>query len=154
MRFVSPHADTLTLDTGDTLTVKRRLNVGETRESFLACSSLVKVNPDDPDDETVKRVVDPLLVGRARVAAFLIGWTSADGTAPPLEGLDLAGRLAILDNLEPDDFYAIRAAIDAHEAKQAAARSEEKKRPTSANTADPISRSPSELVGASSGFEN
>jgi hypothetical protein len=151
MRFVYPATDTLTLETGDTLTVKRRLNIGETRESFLACSSLVRAHPEDPDDETYTRVVDPLLVGRARVAAFLIGWTSVDGAAPPLEGLDLAGRLAILDNLEPDDFYAIRTAIDTHEAQQSAARLEEKKRPSGANTADPISRSPSELAGVSTG---
>ena|SRR5580765_7771732 len=125
MRFVTPQTDTLTLETGDTLIVRRRLNVGEARESFAACSTLIK----NAETDTWERVPDPLLIGRARAAAFLVAWHAVDGDAPALEGLDLAGKLAVLDNLEPDDFYLIRAAIDAHEARQAAARLEEKKRP-------------------------
>jgi len=144
MRFVYPATDTLTLPNGDTLTVKRRLNVGEQRESFTACSTLV-----DQGEGRYDRVIDPLLVGRAQVAAYLVDWYSAEDPAPPIRDLDLAGRMAVLDNLE--DLAPIREAIAAHEAKQAAARSEEKKRQAGTTRDDPISRSPSALAGASTG---
>jgi hypothetical protein len=146
VRFVQPLADTLTLANGDTLTVRRRLNVGEQRASFQSCSALVK-----QEDGTYDRVPDPLLIGVAKAAAYLIGWQSVDGQAPPLEALDLAGRLAVLDNLEPEDFYEIRAAVDAHEAKYTAARLEEKKLQSGTPSADPISHSPFAVVGASNG---
>jgi len=144
MRFVYPATDTLTLPNGDTLTVKRRLNVGEQRESFTACSTLV-----DQGEGRYDRVIDPLLVGRAQVAAYLVDWYSAEDPAPPIRDLDLAGRMAVLDNLE--DLAPIREAIAAHEAKQAAARTEEKKRQAGMTPGDPISRSPSALAGASTG---
>ncbi len=144
MRFVHPITDTLTLANGDTLTVKRRLNVGEQRESFAACSTLV-----DKGEGRYERVIDPLLVGRATIAAFLVDWYSAEDPAPPIRDLDMAGRLAVLDNLE--DLHPIREAIAAHEARQAAARTEEKKRPTGPTPGDPISPWPSDVVGASTG---
>jgi hypothetical protein len=146
VRFVQPLTDTLTLANGDTLTVRRRLNVGEQRESFAACSALVK-----QEDGQYERVPDPLKIGIARAASYLLEWRSVEDAAPPLDGLDLAGRLAVLDNLEPDDFYLIRDAITAHEAKYAAARLEEKKRPTGPTSAEPILRSPFDVVGASTG---
>lgn len=148
MRFVHPFTDTLTLPNGDTLTVRRRLNVGEQRESFAACSTIV-----DTGEGQVERKIDPLLVGRARLAAYLVDWYSAEDPAPSIRDLDLAGRLAVLDNLEPDDLHALKAAVDAHEARQVAARLEEKKTGPTTH-ADPISRSPSDAVGVSTGSGN
>ena len=146
MRFVFPATDTLTLPNGDTLTVKRRLNVGEQRESFQACSTLV-----DKGEGRYERVLDPLLVGRAKIAAYLVDWYSAEDPAPPIRDLDLAGRLAVLDNLEPDDLHALNEAVTAHETRQVTARLEEKKRPAGTMSGDPISPWPSAVVGASTG---
>ncbi|HXU02439.1 MAG TPA: hypothetical protein VN903_15855 [Polyangia bacterium] len=119
-RFVQPETAILTLGNGDTLVVRRRLNMGEQRESYRICSELV-----EQDDGTVKRVPDPHRIGLAKVAAFLVDWNLA-GDDAPIRGLDLAQRVALVDNLDPEDFYEIKDAIDAHEAATAAARLAEK----------------------------
>jgi len=119
-RFVQPHTDVLTLPNGDTLIVKRRLNIGEQRESYRACSTLT-----EDDDGSVKRVPDPHLIGIAKVAAYLVDWNLA-GDDAPVRGLDFQARFALLDNLEPEDFYEIKDAIDAHEAAMIAERVAEK----------------------------
>lgn len=142
-RFVHPNEDTITLDNGDTLTVRRRLNVGEQRASFRACYDVVEQNGSGPT-----LVWDPTKLGAAKVAAFLIDWQLAE--APAIRGLDLLQRIAVIENLDPSDFFEIKDAIDAHEAKQIAARLEEKKRAPTTN-GDPISNSRSAAAGASSG---
>ena len=43
-------------------------------------------------------------------------------------GAELARRITLLDNLDPDDFYEIKDAIDAHELAIVAARQDEKSR--------------------------
>jgi hypothetical protein len=144
-RFVAPQTAILTLGNGDTLVVRRRLNIGEQRESYRACSALV-----EQDDGTVQRIPDPHLIGIAKVAAYLVDWNLA-GDDAPIRGLDLAQRVALLDNLDPDDFFEIKDAIDAHEAASVAARLEEKKLQSGPTNADPISRLPSAAVGASTG---
>jgi len=142
-RFVDPHTDTLTLANGDALVVRRRLNVGEQRDSFRACFDLVT------DADGVARLVhDPTRLGLAKVAAYLVDWHLYD--APPIDRLDLTQRIAVLQNLDPDDFAEIREAINAHEARQIAARLEEKKRAAMTNGA-PTSPSPFAAAGASSG---
>jgi hypothetical protein len=119
-RFVAPQTVILTLANGDTLVVRRRLNIGEQRESYRVCSELV-----EQDDGTVKRIPDPHRIGLAKVAAFLVDWNLAVDDAP-IRGLDLAQRVALVDNLDPDDFYEIKEAIDAHEAAIVAERVAEK----------------------------
>jgi hypothetical protein len=119
-RFVQPHTDVLTLQNGDTLIVRRRLNIGEQRESYRACSSL-----RENEDGSVTRTPDPHLIGIAKVAAYLVDWNLA-GDDAPVRGLDFAQRMALLDNLEPEDFYEIKDAIDTHEAAMIAERIAEK----------------------------
>jgi len=46
---------------------------------------------------------------------------------PPIRGAALLDKFTILDNLEPPDMTELRGAIDRHEARQVAARLEEKK---------------------------
>jgi hypothetical protein len=147
-RFVQPNTDVLTLANGDTLIVRRRLNTGEQRESFAACSSLV----EQPDGST-KRILDPLLVGRAQVASYLVDW-SLEGDGATIRGLDLAQRLAVIDLLESDAFHEIRTAIAAHEATHSGARVAEKNGRSGDLNAPVISHSPSAVVGASNGSEN
>lgn len=144
--FVHPHTDTLTFDNGTTITIRRRLNTGEMRESFRACYDVV-----DKDDGTTTLTYDPTKSGQMKIAAYLLDWTVPG--APPIHGLDLRQRFAVLDDLDPAVFFDVKDAIDLHEARQIAARLEEKKE-AATPTADPISPLPSALVGASSGSGN
>jgi hypothetical protein len=148
-RFVQPETTILTLGNGDTLVVRKRLNVGEQRESYRACTTLVE-EVDASGDPTTKRVPDPYLIGRAKVAAYLVDWHLA-GDDESVRGLDFAQRLAILDNLDPEDFYEIKDAVDAHELAMIAARLAEKKILNTPTSDAPTSDSPSVAVGASSG---
>ena len=140
-RFVAPQTDILTLGNGDTLVVRRRLNIGEQRESYRVCSELV-----EQEDGTVKRIPDPHRIGLAKVAAFLVDWNLAVDDAP-IRGLDLAQRVALVDNLDPDDFYEIKDVIDVHEAATAAARLDEKKTLSGEPNAPAISALPSVPAG-------
>jgi len=144
-RFVHPETAVLTLANGDTLVVRRRLNIGEQRASYRACTDLIT----DPDG-TTRAVPNPLLIGVAKVAAYLVDWHFS-GDDQPVRGLDLAQRIAVLDNLDPDDFFELKAAVDAHELATIAARLEEKKILSGETTAPPTSVSPSVAAGASSG---
>ncbi len=151
-RFVFPHTDTLTLPGGDTVTVRRRLNLGEQRECFRACHDVV----DDETDDGIKTgntklLYDPTKYGQMKVAAYLLDWSIAD--APPVRGLDLRGRFAALNDIDPADFFEIRDAIDTHEAAQIAARLEEKKEAPTTN-ADRTSRLQYASAGASTGSES
>jgi len=148
-RFVYPQTITLTLGNGDRLIVRQRLNVGEQRASYHACSTVVPT-----EDGGVRTVPNPLLVGVAKVAAYLVDWVLEDEAAPAIRGLDLAQRIAVLDNLDPEDFYELKAAIDAHEGEQAAARLAEKNGRSGEKSAPAISPLPSALAGASSGSAN
>ena len=147
-RFVHPHTDILTLNNGDTLIVRRRLNVGEQRASFRACYDWVTLE-DENGTASKEFRYDPTRLGLAKVAAYLVDW-HLTGDATAIRDLDLAQRMALLDNLDPDDFADLKTAIDAHETRQVAARLEEKKRAATTN-GDQISPSPSAAVGASSG---
>jgi hypothetical protein len=145
-RFVYPHTTTLTLGNGDRLIVRQRLNVGEQRESYRACSTVVTT-----EDGGVRTVPNPLLIGVAKVAAYLVDWSLEDGDAPPIRGLDLVQRIAVLDNLDPEDFFEFKTAIDAHEGEQTAARLAEKNGRSGERNAPVISPSPFVPAGASSG---
>lgn len=142
-RFVRPQTDVLTLDNGDTLIVRRRLNVGEEHASFNACREAIT-----QDDGTITREFNATKLQRAKVAAYLVDWQLVD--APSIRELDLADRIRVIENLDPIDFAELRDAINAHEARQFAARLEEKKQARTTN-ADPTSRSPSDAAGVWSG---
>lgn len=140
-RFVQPHTDVLPLTNGDTLIVRRRLNIGEQRESYRACSTL-----RENDDGSVTRIPDPHLIGIAKVAAYLVDWNLA-GDDAPIRGLDFAQRMALIDNLDPDDFYEVKDAIDAHELTMVAARIAEKNGQAGEKNGLAISPLPSDVAG-------
>jgi hypothetical protein len=142
-RFVYPSTDTLTLDNGDTLIVRRRLNMGEHRASVHACYVVALDATGAPVS-----VYDPTRMPGAKVAAYLVDWQMPD--APPIRDLELAERIAVVENLDVSDFFELKAAIDAHEARQITARLQEKKRAATTNAA-PTSNSPSGAAGASTG---
>lgn len=145
-RFVQPQTATLPLANGDRLVVRRRLTIGEQRESYRACSTVIET-----ENGGVKSVPDPLLIGIAKVAAYLVDWTLA-ADDEPIRELDFRQRFTVLDNLDPDDFYEIKDAIDAHEVAMIAEREAEKKTISDGATSAPaISPSPFAAAGASSG---
>lgn len=146
-RFVRPDTVTLKISDGDTLIVKRRLNTGEQREVFGKMAR-------ERDDGSLR--ANPLEVGISIVLAYLIDWslTDADGVTVPIRGLPTDQLRAVLDELEPDVFEEIRAAINAHADQQAEMRAAEKNG-TGGEAGTPVT-SPSlvAVTGGSSGSPN
>ncbi len=143
-RFPKPETTVLTLKNGDTITVRRRLNAGETRAAY-ARMYLAGV------DGTLR--ANPLQTGIARCTAFLLDWSLTDDDGKPvvIRGVGVEELTSALDSLDMESFVEIREAIEAHEAAQLTAREQEKKDPAGATSASAISSSPSAAAGASSG---
>lgn len=118
-RFVKAETVVLSVSGKDTLVVKKRLNRGEEAEMYSRMRA--------PGDIGAR--ADSLRVALERVLAYLLDWSFADddGRPVPYRDLDRDGRIATLNNLDPDDFAEIREAIDQHEAAVEAAREAEKK---------------------------
>ena len=145
-RFVLPESDRLPLSNGDWILVRRRLNTGQQRAHLHRCTAV-------DDDDGVRRI-DSLDHGLSTVVAYLLDWSLTDAAGPiPLRDetgrpFDPTALAALVDNLDPDDFTEIKAAIEAHRDKQTADRADAKKkagRPTSSPTAS----SPDTSTGAS-----
>lgn len=143
-RFVRPETSILTLANGDTLTVKRRLNAGESRARF-ARMSLAGV------DGALN--VNRLQIGLATMTAYLLDWSLRDDDQRPvvIREVTEAALTATLDALDPTSFAEIRDAIEAHEAAMDVERTTEKNGPDGAKELPAISPSPSAVAGASSG---
>jgi hypothetical protein len=138
MMVVRPEITTLTLSTGETLIVKKRLNAGE-RRAMLAAMRL-------PNGQ-----MDGLLHGQATILAYLVDWTVKDQLSN--EPLIIAGqpREAIsrtLDSLDTEDFREIQDLIEAHEDRMRTERQEEKKRQIGSSRSAPDSPSVPDLVSA------
>jgi hypothetical protein len=125
-RVTRPETHTLTLASGETLTVKKRLNAGERRAMMTAMR-----NP-----ETGR--MDGLLSGRATALAYLLDWNLKDDlSGEPLlmkdpktgQRLPDAEVFAIMDSLDSDDAKEIERLIDEWDDKMLAERREEKKIP-------------------------
>jgi hypothetical protein len=118
-RFVRSDVATLSLSNGDTLTVRRRLNTGETHARLARMSEQV-------DGQLRVKILD---VPMATVCAYLLDWTFTDdsGAHIPIRGLSPAELETTINNLDPDDFKEVREAIDAHHAAVQEAREAEKK---------------------------
>lgn len=144
-KFVRPETRVLTLSDGDTITVKRRLSTGEERAAHVRMYTAGV-------DGAMK--INPLQVGLALVAAFLVDWTlrDEDGEIVPIRGVSREELEATLNSLDPEWFHEIRRAIEQHEHDMLEARAEEKKRRTTPIGNGPISPSPSGAAGASTGF--
>lgn len=119
-RVTRPETHTLTLSSGETLIVKKRLNAGERREMLRAMRG--------PDGR-----MDGLLSGQATVLAYLLDWTLKDDVSG--EPLVIRGKsrdeiIATLDSLDSEDAKEVERAIDEWDDKMIAERKAEKKIPT------------------------
>lgn len=147
-RFVRPETATLTISNGDTLTVKKRLTAGEVRAK-LAREYIAGADG--------KFHADPFQFGVAIITAYLLDWslTDEDGTPVPIKGIPLDDLTSIIDNLDPDSFGEIVAAISAHEEALGKAKADAKKKTRSGATASSaISVSPVVAAGGMSGSPN
>jgi hypothetical protein len=120
-RFVRPETKVLHISDGDTITVRKRLNTGQTRRVYASMSTRVQDG---------SRQTDSLRVGVSMVSAYLVDWSLVDfdGNKIRIAGLNEDALVEILDDMEYDDFEEIRAAINEHVGQEAEARTEEKKR--------------------------
>jgi len=129
--FVGADLDTLPLADGDYLVVKRELNVEEDRRIF---ARMVKTMiPGE------KMELDPEQVGMTKILEYVVEWggpgfQDADGRIVPFSP-------SSLKNIRSTKFKEITDAIDAHEAKQAAARDVEKNEKGDETKSGPISPS-------------
>jgi hypothetical protein len=146
-RFVRPDTKRLTISNGDWLLVKTRLSWGESRAAFTRTYI-----PNA--DGTLRH--NPLNLGMAQVTAYLLDWnlTDDDGQPVVIRGVSTDELMAALDNLSPEDFTEIRAAIEAHEAAMAAEQEEKKRSTAGTRTSEPISPLPSTVTGPLSGSVN
>lgn len=133
--FVRPETVSLTISSGDTLTVKKRLTSGEQRAAY-ARIYITKANGDI--------VVNPLLTGLAQVEAYLVDWTLTDhaGRPVPIKGLSVDELESVLDNLSSESFKSILTAIEQHETAMLAERAKEKNALDGVNESSAISPSP------------
>jgi hypothetical protein len=145
--FVRPEQTILKLSEGQTLTVKRRLNAGERRAQF-ARMYLAGVDG--------RLRVNPVQTGLAIILSYLVDWSLTDEAGHPvhIRGVPEEELVARLDDLEPEHFIEIRAAIEQHEEAMTAERETEKNGQDGAKGLPVISPSPSAAAGASSGSVN
>lgn len=125
-RFVRPETRTLTLEDGESLVVRARLSNGEQRALF---SRLYTRGPVTPEAPMGVLTTNPDQVGLASVTAYLLDWTLKDDDGKPVHIHDLAiDQLEqILNDLTPEAFDEIYAAIARHDGAMREAREAEKK---------------------------
>lgn len=131
-RFVKGKTDVLTLANGDTLVVKHRLNRGEEAMSITRMRG------------------DRTRAGICSVVAYLVDWQLKD-EQPPILSLSDDDKEKVLDNLDPDDFDEMKAAIIEHERKVQKARDEEKKARDGVTASSATSSSPDSSAGVTTG---
>jgi hypothetical protein len=141
--FVRPEVVRIPLSEGQWITVKKRLNAGESRDTFARmCQQGI---------EPLR--VNPIQIGLAQTLAYLIDWSLCDDDGQPVaianQSIDVVE--STLNALEPERFDEIREAVSKHEIEQLAARAEEKKTRSGATGSPPISRSLVAVGGGTSG---
>lgn len=146
-RFVRPDTKTLSISGGDTLTVKKRLNHGETTAAYERMS---RVTPNG----SLK--VDPLKMGSANILAYLVDWSlkDDDGQLVEIKGAPVDVVSDALDSLDEPSFQEIKAAVEAHAIAMEGERVAEKNGQDGAIVDAAISPLPSGVTGASSGSVN
>ena len=111
-RFVQPRTVRLPLSDGDWIDVKAELNAGEQRRIF---TGLVKTMQAGEKPE-----LNPEQVGKTKILEYVVDWSLRDGDkAVPFSP-------AALDNVDPDTYSEIMAAVDAHDEAADKARAERK----------------------------
>lgn len=112
-RFVQPKIVRLPLTEGQWIDVKRELSYGEQTDMFASMRKQFGAG-------TIP-VLDTTLIGRARMAAYLLAWSFVDA-----EGTPVPVSPAAINNLDGETAREIAAALEAHDETIA----EEKKRST------------------------
>jgi hypothetical protein len=77
-------------------------------------------------------------------AAFIVDWSMAGANGKKFPVDTLTERLSSIDNMDPDDFDVIKAAVEAHAEAMEAERETEKNGPAGEKKSSAISPSPSE----------
>lgn len=154
-RFVSPDSVLLQLSDEDWIMVKKRLNIGELRKAEAASLMLHDDGTDRCDHcgrsgEGKRWIPDPERMGIADVAIYLVDWSQSVS----IRQAPLADVITALQQLDPEDFMEIRAAIHIHERTQQAARDAEKKTRTTAKPSALISNLPDTTDGPSIKSDN
>ncbi len=146
-RFEKPDVTILKISNGDTLTVKRRLNAGETRHAL----SEMSIQSEDGELR-----VNRLKIGFATVLAYLVDWSVTDDTGALVEirGKGHEHIASILDALETESYEEIRDAIQAHDVAARVESEKKKAARAGGNGSSAISTSPAPATGESSGSEN
>jgi hypothetical protein len=143
LEFVRPTTAILNLPSGNNLIVKARLSHGEYQEA------LAQMAPADA--EGIRRV-DRLRIAMGTILAYLVDWdVEDDGRPVQIRGLAQDDVRQVLNGLAPESFDEIKTAIEAHEAAVAERHAKKKTPPAGENGPGPISGSPSEPAGVSSG---
>lgn len=146
--FVRPDTAVLQLPHGRTLTVRRRLSMGDERRFFHRIST--------SSNERGELQFDRREFNLAQVLAYLIDWNASDddGRPVPIRGLSTDDLQQVLENLRPDIWSDIRAAIADHDLAMGRERDAEKNGQTGETTSAATSPSPSAAAGASNGSAN
>jgi len=145
-RFVRPETQRIQISNGDWLLVKKRLTAGEQRAAHA------RMYVAGVDGSTR---VNPLQVGVAMTAAYLLDWSfpeyplrNPDGSSKSVDDITAA-----LDALDPVDFDEVNTAVSAHELAMAIARDAEKKIPNGEPSSSVTSPSHAGAIGALTGSE-
>ena len=129
--FIRPDLVRLAIGDDDWIEVKRRLTAGEERRVFARVIKTMHAGE--------RAELDPEQVGVTRIAEYVVEWGGpgfSDGT-----GRAVPYSTAALDHLDPDVYRAIERAVEAHEARERAARDAEKNERDGASSSTPISPS-------------
>jgi hypothetical protein len=147
-RFVRPETTTLKISLGDTLIVKRRLNMGEQRDVLARMAT-------SPTDGGVVRA-NPFEIGISMVLAYLVDWSicDEDGTHVDIFQKPREEVRAILNELDPLDFDEIRLAVDKHVEVQDKLHETEKKDRDGRSESPATSPSPDAAAGDMNGSPN
>lgn len=111
--FVRPEIVRLPLSEGRWIDVKKRLTAGETRKML---TRLIKGWNDDG-----VRQIDPEFVGLTKLLAYVLGWSFTDDAGKPV-----AFNAKAIDDVDPDLYGEMIAAVDTHIQAQEQERAAEK----------------------------
>jgi hypothetical protein len=122
IRIVRPETCTLTLEGGEQLTVKKRLNYGEQNAAHA------RLYVQGVDGHTRINLTQ---IALGFITAYLLDWTvtDEDGHLIPIRGLSADDLADVLRSLEPESVEEIKTTIEAHERAVVAERQEKKLSP-------------------------
>lgn len=146
-RFQKPEVSILKISDGDTLTVRRRLNAGETRAALAQMTT--------PGEDGTLRL-DTLRHGLATMVAYLVDWslTDDDGQVVVIRDQPIEIVTAALDALDTDSYEEVRDALLSHDVAVRKESEQAKKDRAGANGSSAISPLPVPVTGDTSGSQH